>query len=140
MTLKQPLSFNESRKTGEFIVWEPNRNFSRDTGVLEIGHALQDGTVLKFVSHTDGEELAPLSASDFDTGGLKTSVVIAGILLGPHDSSNDTIGVNAAITGVPYIARVAAVNAAVLQYFTGISTPEIADITAALAKALIVSR
>jgi hypothetical protein len=141
MTLQQPLSYSESRKTGEFIVSEGHGRISRDATNLEIGHALQDGTVLKYHSHTDGNELAPLALTDFDTGGaLLSTVTIAGILLGPHDSSNDATGQNAEIAGVPYISRLAEVNGALLIYPSGISATEQAAVVAALAKSFIIVR
>jgi hypothetical protein len=138
MTLNSPTTLTEIRRPGEFIVSEGNGTVSRDVGTLQIGHVVADGTVVKVVTETEGDVLAPLTADDFDTEGVATEVTIAGVLIGHHDSS--ATGANAAIPGLPYIARSAEVDSSLLVLFSGSSAQDLADVIAVLKTEHVVAR
>jgi hypothetical protein len=138
MTLNNPTTLTDIRRPGEFIVSEGNGSISRDVGTLQAGHNVADGTVVKIVSETEGDVLAPLTEADFDTEGVATDVVVAGVLIGAHDSTST--GANAAIPGLPYIARSAEVDTSLLVIFAGSTVQELADVVAALKVEHIVAR
>jgi len=138
MTLNSPTTFTEAQHAGEFIVSEGPGTVSRDTETLQINHDLVDGTVLKFVVVSTVTYLAPLDADDFDTEGVDETVDLAGILIGARDST--VTGTNAAIPGVPYIARMAEVNSSLLTLFTGSTAQELADVLVALKANHVIGR
>lgn len=134
MVLNNPTTLTEIRRPGEFIVSEGNGTISREVGTLASGLVVADGTVVK----VSGDYLTPLTADDFDTEGVSTDVEIAGVLIGHHDSS--ATGTNAAIPGLPYIARDAEVDSSLLVLFTGSTAQELADVLAVLKTEHIVAR
>jgi len=116
---------------GTFIINMADGTISKDSTTLEVGHFLEDGTVLKFNAE---EELAPLDADDFDTEGLLDTVILAGILLGEADSTSE------ALADVNYIARLAEVDLDLLTYFDGVSNAQIEVVNQAFVTRAIIVR
>lgn len=121
--MTQPL--NEGQHIGEFIVGElavAGGQISRDKATLTSGQKLTDGTLLQL---TGGKLVA--KATNLNTAGAFI-VPIEGILIGNWDAS--ATGTNADIPGVPYIARIAAVDTTKLVFPAG--SPQKAEAIAEL--------
>lgn len=90
-------TLTERQHPGEFLVWEANAEYTRETGTVSSGQKLVDGTVLQL---TGGELVA--KAATLNTAGEFT-VPIEGILIGYQDAS--ATGANADIPDCLYLKR-----------------------------------
>lgn len=124
--------YTESKHAGEFIVSQANGALSREAATLTSGQKVVDGTVMAFATG----KLVAMEGDDIDSEGASN---LAGIVIGNWDAS--ATGTNADILQVPYIARVAEVNDALLTYPAESSEGgEKVAVVAALLDAMIVVR
>jgi hypothetical protein len=99
----------EGQHAGEFLVSEGNGSISREVGTLKSGEKLADGTVLELV----GGKLEAAEGT-VNTAGASDEVIV-GVLFGAHDASSTGPKGAGDMAGVPYIARYAEVNPALLS-------------------------
>lgn len=90
-------TLNEGQHPGEFLVWEANASYTRETRTVSSGQNLVDGQLVQL----SGEELVAKAAT-LDTDGNFTTA-IEGILIGAKDAS--ATGANADIPDSLYLKR-----------------------------------
>lgn len=97
-------ALTESRRAGEFIVSQGNGAISREVATLASGQNVVDGTVLAF---NEAGKLVKMTL-------IHPADALAGVVIGNWDAS--ATGTNADIIRVPYIARLAEFNEALVAF------------------------
>ena len=97
--------FTEGRHAGEYLIWEADPSYSRETGTVASGENLAAGTVLK----DDGTGKLVAATGDLATDGSLQEAAV-GVL---YDNVDATAG---DIAGAVYTARSSTVELAALTY------------------------